>query len=378
MGYTTPTENLRRDIVAVATQRPQKTRSSLSNLAKVEERTAWGLLAPTLLLLFSIAIYPLAQVFWFSFTDQRFASGQAANFVGFENYRNLLSMTIRTIPAKLDANGQVLRDDDGSVEYESAVSVLPREPVRYRSLAQWNMFGNRYVLGATNPDFVQAIWDTTLFAVVTVFLETVLGLIIALALAKKFFGRGVMRTAMLVPWAIITAVSSLIWQWMFRSDRTGFFNMFFNSLGLSDGNTVFLVDSSLQIWSGIAIDVWKTTPFMALLLLAGLATIPSELYEAADIDGATKVQQFFTMTLPLLVPTLAVALIFRTLDALRVFDLFQILFGESRYSMSTFAQFTLVSNKDVGLSSASSVVIFIIIFAFAIFYMRSLKVDANE
>jgi trehalose/maltose transport system permease protein len=364
--------------VAVVTQRPQKTRSSLSNLAKVEERTAWGLLAPTLILLFSIAIYPLAQVFWYSFTNQRFASSQPTEFVGFQNYRNLLSMTVRTIPAQLDANGQVLRDDDGSIEYESAVSVLPREPVRYRALTQWNMFGNRYVLGATNPDFVRSIWDTTWFAITTVALETILGLIIALALARKFFGRGAMRTAMLIPWAIITAVSSLIWQWMFRSDRTGFFNMFTNSLGLSDGNTVFLVNKSLQIWSGIAIDVWKTTPFMALLLLAGLATIPSELYEAADIDGATKVQQFFTMTLPLLVPTLAVALIFRTLDALRVFDLFQILFGESRYSMSTFAQFQLVSNKDVGLSSASSVIIFIIIFAFAIFYMRSLKVDANE
>lgn len=364
--------------MAVVTQRPQKTRNSLSNLAKVEERTAWGLLLPTLLLLFSIAIYPLAQVFWYSFTDQRFASSQPTNFVGFQNYRELLSMTVRTIPAKLDANGQTLRDDDGSVEYESAVSVLPREPVRYRALTQWTMFGNRYVLGATNPDFVRAIWDTTWFAVVTVALETLLGLIIALALAKKFFGRSVMRTAMLIPWAIITAVSSLIWQWMFRSDRTGFFNMFFNSAGLSDGNTVFLVNKSLQIWSGIAIDVWKTTPFMALLLLAGLATIPTELYEAADIDGASKIQQFFSMTLPLLVPTLAVALIFRTLDALRVFDLFQILFGESRYSMSTFAQFTLVSNKDVGLSSASSVVIFIIIFAFAIFYMRSLKVDSDE
>jgi trehalose/maltose transport system permease protein len=165
---------------------------------------------------------------------------------------------------------------------------------------------------------------------------------------------------------------------MFKSDRSGFFNMFFDSLGWTAGNTVWLGNKALQIWSGIAIDVWKTTPFMALLLLAGLATIPSDLYEAADIDGATKLQQFFWMTLPLLVPTLAVALIFRTLDALRVFDLFQILFGQSRYSMSTFAQFTLVSNKDTGLSAAASVVIFVILFTFAIFYMRSLKVDSNE
>lgn len=364
--------------MAVASQQRTQKRSSFSQLARVEERTAWGLLTPTILLLLSIAVFPLAQVFYFSMTDRRFASGQPMNFIGFQNYRELLSMTIKTVPPKLDANGEVLRDENGRIEYESAVTVLPREPIRYRNVGQFNLFGTRYVLGATNDDFIRAIWDTTWFALVTVLLETILGLIIALALARKFFGRGVMRTAMLIPWAIITAVSSLIWQYMFKSDRSGFFNMFFNSLGLTDGNTVFLVNKSLQIWSGIAIDVWKTTPFMALLLLAGLATIPSDLYEAADIDGATKVQQFFTMTLPLLVPTLAVALIFRTLDALRVFDLFQILFGESRYSMSTFAQFTLVSAKDVGLSSAASVVIFIILFAFAIFYMRTLRVDANE
>ena len=125
----------------------------------------------------------------------------------------------------------------------------------------------------------------------------------------------------------------------------------------------------------IAIDVWKTTPFMALLLTAGLATIPSELYEAAEVDGASKIRQFFSITLPLLVPTLAVALIFRTLDSLRVFDLFQIVFGEGRYSMATFTSFTLISAKDAGLSSAASVIIFIILFAFAIFYIRALGVD---
>lgn len=363
-------------MAAVTQGRSQRTQS-LSQLARVEERTAFMLLLPTLLLLLSIAVYPLARVFYFSLTDKRFASSDRVNFIGFENYAKLLSMTVRQAPPKLDADGKpVLKD--GVVQYEAAASVLPQKPVRYKEVSKFNLFGNRYILGARNPDFIRSIWDTTWFAVVTVALETILGLIIALTLSRKFIGRGVMRTAMLIPWAIITAVSSIIWQWMFKSDRSGFFNMLLESLGWTDGKTVFLVDKSLQIWSGIAIDVWKTTPFMALLLLAGLATIPSDLYEAADIDGANKIQQFFWMTLPLLVPTLAVALVFRTLDALRVFDLFQILFGESRYSMSTFTQFTLVANKDTGLASASSVVIFIILFAFAIFYMRSLKVDTNE
>jgi trehalose/maltose transport system permease protein len=363
-------------VAAVTQGTPRKTQS-LSQLARVEERTAWMLLLPSIILLFSIAIYPLMQVFYFSLTNKRFASSDPVSFIGFQNYAELLSMTVRQAPPKLDADGQPLLKD-GLVQYEAAAKVLPQKPVRYKELGKLNLFGNRYIFGARNPDFVRSIWDTTWFAVVTVALETILGLIIALALSRKFFGRGVMRTAMLIPWAIITAVSSIIWQWMFKSDRSGFFNMLFDSLGWTEGKTVFLVNKSLQIWSGIAIDVWKTTPFMALLLLAGLATIPSDLYEAADIDGATKVQQFFWMTLPLLVPTLAVALIFRTLDALRVFDLFQILFGQSRYSMSTFAQFTLVSNKDTGLSAAASVVIFIILFTFAIFYMRSLKVDDNE
>ena len=186
-----------------------------------------------------------------------------------------------------------------------------------------------------------------------------------------------MRTAMLIPWAIITVVSSLIWEWMLKSDRSGFFNAFFDAIGITQGNTVFLVDKALQLPSIIAIDVWKTTPFMALLLLAGLATIPKELYEAAEVDGANKIRQFFSITLPLLAPTLTVALIFRTLDALRVFDLFQIIFGEKRYSMATFTQFTLVANKDMGLSSAASVIIFFIIFLFAMFYIRTLKVDAD-
>ncbi len=347
-----------------------------SKLAKTEERMAFWLLIPSLLLLLIIAIYPLARVFQLSFTNKRFASSQTVEYLGLDNYRQLLSMTIRELPKKLDANGQEILKD-GKVEYESWVRVLPRKPLRYRSVRQFSLFGKRYVVGAINADFINSIWDTINFTVITVFLETILGLIIALALAKKFIGRGLMRTAMLIPWAIITVVSSLIWEWMLKSNRSGFFNAFFDAIGISHGNTVFLVDKTLQLPSIIAIDVWKTTPFMALLLLAGLATIPKELYEAAEVDGANKIRQFFAITLPLLAPTLTVALIFRTLDALRVFDLFQIIFGEKRYSMATFTQFTLVANKDMGLSSAASVIIFFIIFLFAMFYIRTLKVDAD-
>ena len=360
--------------MAVSTKTPKA--RGLSDLARQEERTAWMLLFPSLLLLFLIGIYPLAQVFYLSTTDKRFASSQETNFVGFSNYRSLLSMTVKELPVQLDAEGQPVIED-GEKQYESWVRVLPREPLRYREVTEFGLFGKRYVLGAVNADFVKSVWDTVVFTVVAVSLETLVGLIVALALSKRFFGRGVMRTAMLIPWAIITVVSSLIWEWMFKSNRAGFFNAFFDQLGWSNGNTVFLVNPALQMPSIIAIDVWKTAPFMALLLLAGLATIPRELYEAAEVDGANKIRQFFSITLPLLVPTLAVALIFRTLDSLRVFDLFQVVFGESRYSMATFAQFTLVSAKDMGLSAAASVIIFIILFVFAILYMRTLRVDAQ-
>lgn len=351
-------------------------RNKTSALAKREERMAFWLLVPSLLLLLIIAIYPLGRVVQLSFTDKRFASDKKIEYIGTNNYSNLLSMTIRELPLKKDDQGNTIMKD-GKAVYESWVRVLPRKPKRYRLVSEFSFLGKKYVLGAINADFIHSVLDTINFTIITVLLETILGLIIALALARKFLGRGLMRTAMLIPWAIITVVSSLIWEWMLKSDRSGFFNALLNTLGFTDGNTVFLVNKHLQLPSIIAIDVWKTTPFMALLLLAGLATIPKELYEAAEVDGANKVRQFFAITLPLLMPTLTVALIFRTLDALRVFDLFQVIFGEKRYSMATFTQFTLVANKDMGLSSAASVIIFFIIFLFAIFYMRALKVDTD-
>ncbi len=357
---------------ALTTTKPR----AMSELARREERTALWLLLPSFVIILLIAIYPLGQVFYSSFTSARFASSEPTRFIGFENYRNLLSMTIRQLPPKLDEQGNPVITD-GERQYETWVRILPRQPRRYSSVNEFNFFGRRYVLGATNAEFITAIWDTVVFSVVSVVLETIFGLIIALTLATKFIGRGVMRAAMLVPWAIITVVSARIWEWILAPTRLGFMNTFLSDIGIGDGNIGFFTNSSLQLPSMITMDVWKTTPFMALLLLAGLATIPKELYEAAEVDGASKIRQFFSVTLPLLAPTLAVALIFRTLDALRVFDVFQVVLGSQRYSMASFAQDMLIANRDVGLSSAASVVIFVLIFAFAIFYIRVLGVDSE-
>jgi len=195
-----------------------------SDLAKQEQRLAYWLLAPTFIILLTIAIYPLLSVFYNSFTNNVFASSAPVEFVGLENYQQLLSMTIKTVPPKLDDAGQPVVDPDtGAVQYESAVAVLPREPVRFRQVTQFNLFGTQLVLGATDPNFIRAVWDTIVFAVATVFLELVLGMIVALIVNANFKGRGFMRAIILIPWAIPTAVSSQMWAYMLQPNRTGFF-----------------------------------------------------------------------------------------------------------------------------------------------------------
>jgi trehalose/maltose transport system permease protein len=351
-----------------------------SALQREEQRLAYVLLIPTFVILFVIAIYPLFSVFYNSMTDRGFASGQEVNFVGFDNFRQLLSMKVKELSPVIDpeTGGQMVDPETQELIYERPIDVLPKEPYRFQQMSQFDLFGNRYVLGASDPEFVRSIGDTLQFTIITVVLETILGLGVAMALNSKFPGRGMMRAIMLVPWAIPTAVSSRMWQWMLGSTRTGFFNVVFQKLNLGNGQIPFLVSDQWQLPAMIAIDVWKTTPFMALLLLAGLQLIPKDLYEAADVDGASKIRQFFSVTLPLLRPTIAVALVFRTLDAIRVFDLFQIVLRRQRYSMASFAYYKLITEQEMGYSSAASVVIFLVITIFAILYIRYLGVDTES
>jgi trehalose/maltose transport system permease protein len=148
-------------------------------------------------------------------------------------------------------------------------------------------------------------------------------------------------------------------------------------VGLIDRSQAWLANTDLQLPAIVAVDVWKTTPFMALILLAGLQVIPSDIYEAADVDGAGRFRRFFSITLPLLRPTIAVALVFRTLDAVRVFDVFQVLLGRQRLSMATYNYEALVSNQQFGYASAIGVVIFVIILIFTVIYVRALGVTAE-
>ncbi len=347
-------------------------------LAGRESRTAWLLMVPALLVMALVALYPLGQVMVLSFTDARFATQAVErSYVGLDNYRQLLSVTLRELPPVIDpeTGRQELRN--GVPRFESWVRILPREPLRYTEAYEFSLFGKRWVLGATSPAFVRAFVDTVVFTVWSVGLEAVLGMIIALVLSIEFVGRGLLRTLMLLPWAVVTVVAAKIWEWMLQPTRIGFFNTLLYDLGLADGNIAFFQTEALQLPTMIAMDVWKTTPFMALLFLAGLAMIPRELYEAAEIDGASSVRSFFSITLPLMAPTIAVALIFRTLDALRVFDVFQVVLGGQRYSLASYTQALLIDQRAVGLSSAASVLIFLLILVFALAYMRVLKVDTR-
>ncbi|NWN95859.1 MAG: sugar ABC transporter permease, partial [Bacillus sp. (in: Bacteria)] len=171
-----------------------------------------------------------------------------------------------------------------------------------------------------------ALWNTVLFTVVSVFLEFVLGLGLAMIMNKAFKGQGIVRTTSLIPWAIPTAVAALMWSYLYDG-TSGVVAHFFQSIGLISDSRILLLTGSGAMVSTILADVWKTTPYMALLLLAGLQNISKGLYEAASIDGATKIQQFFKITLPMLKSSILVALLFRTLDAFRVFDLIYVLTG---------------------------------------------------
>jgi trehalose/maltose transport system permease protein len=185
-----------------------------------------------------------------------------------------------------------------------------------------------------------------------------------------------MRAVMLVPWAIPTVISAQMWKWMY-DDVFGVINDAFVRLHVIDHNVAWISQPSTALFAVAAVDIWKTTPFVALLLLAGLQVIPTELHEAAKADGASAWQSFWRITIPLLRPAILVALIFRTLDALRVFDIFYVFFGSrlDTQTMAIYAQNTIVSTGDVGYGSAISVAIFLIIGLFVVIYVTFMRVD---
>ncbi|WP_316571320.1 sugar ABC transporter permease [Neobacillus sp. YIM B06451] len=227
----------------------------------------------------------------------------------------------------------------------------------------------------------QSIANTTIFTVISVFFELVIGLMIALLLNRVFFGRGIVRAAVLIPWAIPTAVSAMMWKYLYDG-QSGIIAHFFEKLHLVENAGDLLTTPTGAMFSIIFTDVWKTTPYMALLLLAGLQTIPSSLYEAAQVDGANRYHQFFKITLPLLKSSILVALLFRTLDAFRVFDLIYVLTGggpaNSTESITVYAYKTLFSQQNFGAGSVLSVIVFLAVALISMIYIRFIGSDLFE
>ena len=296
---------------SVAAPSPTRRRRR-TKLQRRQTRIAWLLLVPSLAVVGLVAIYPLGKTVYQSFTDQQFLALTPTKWIGLANYRQLIHDTV----------------------------------------------------------FRGAIWETIKFTLITVSFEFALGLAIALVVNSKFRGRGVMRAVMLVPWAIPTVVAAQMWKWML-DDTYGVVNDLGMRLHLISHPHAWIAEPSTALASVCAVDIWKTTPFVALLLLAGLQVIPQDLYEAAEVDGANVLQQFWRITLPLLTPAILVTLIFRTLDALRVFDVFYVFFGNApgTQTMAIQDQFTIVGNGNVGYGAAMSVAIFLIIAVFVIIYV---------
>ncbi len=275
-------------------------------------RSAWLLVAPTLVLLAGVAGWPLLRTIFYSFTDAQLDTPAVYNLVGLANYLDFFE-------------------------------------------------GESYgVLG--DPLWWQAVWNTLWFTGVSVSLELVFGMLLALLMNQKFRGQGLVRTAILVPWAIPTIVTAKMFSWMFH-DQYGMINDLLLRVGLIDGPLAWIAEPTLSMWAVVIADVWKTVPFMALMLLAAMQMVPSDLYEAARVDGATAFQRFRRITLPLIFPAMIVALIFRVMDALRVFDLIYVLTSnsEATISISGYAREQMVSYQEMGVGSAASVLVFMMV-----------------
>ncbi|MFC7393433.1 ABC transporter permease subunit [Scopulibacillus cellulosilyticus] len=413
-----------------------------------EKRTAYLLVAPALILILVISIYPVLQSFYFSLFDLRLNDPQKADVhlsynVDLEQYfyyypfliedlkkeaqtaKGAEKTYIKQIIQRLESLDQNIRKDTKDnyqqvkkieedfetpstslsvvkINDETAKSFQKTIKEVNQQLKQITSLKNKKeVIGLANglkgvifePNYIgfhhyaeqlksgrmwSSLWNTVFFTIVSVLIEFVLGLAIALLINKAFFGRGLIRATVLIPWAIPTAVSALMWKFLYDG-QYGIVAKFFSKIGLVDNMSTLLSSKAGAMFSVILSDVWKTTPYIALLLLAGLQVIPKSLYEAASIDGASKWKQFTSITLPSLKLSILVALLFRTLDAFRVFDLIYVLTGggpaNSTETISILAYKEMFSQTNFGAGSALSVIVFICVAVISIIFVKVLGSD---
>jgi trehalose/maltose transport system permease protein len=303
------------------------------SLSQQRQRAAFWFLAPMLAALFFVAAWPLIRTIWFSLTDTTLSDLYGGQWIGLDNYLSL----------------------------------------RILESGRWVWRGT-----LVDPSWWNAVWNTVRFAFVSVFFETILGLIVALVLNAEFKGRGFVRAAILIPWAIPTIVSAKMWAWMLN-DQFGIINDILLSLGLISQKIAWTASTDTAMTAVLIVDIWKTTPFMALLILAGLQMVPRDIYEAAKLDGVNPVKVFFKITLPLIRPALAVAIIFRMLDALRIFDLVYVLTPNSAATktMSVISRENMIDFDKFAYGAAQSTLLFAIIAIFVSIYIWLGKVDLS-
>ena len=288
-----------------------------SSRTRSERKLAWLLCAPAVIVMLAVTAYPIIYAFVLSLQKLDLRFPEQTEFIGLSNYGTVLSSELWWLD----------------------------------------------------------VFNTLIIMVISVSIELVIGMVIALIMHRAIFGRGVVRTVVLIPYGIITVVAAFAWQFAFA-----------NESGFVDA-LPFIADE--KNWFGghisslvviIMAEIWKTTPFMALLLLAGLVTIPDELYEAARVDGASAWQRFVKITLPLMKPAILVALLFRVLEASRVFDsIFIMTHGaQNTESVSILGFEQLINRLNLGVGSAISVLIFLGVFGIAFLFIKGFGVKVEE
>lgn len=229
-----------------------------------------------------------------------------------------------------------------------------------------------------DPRISRTIFVTLFFTVISVGMEFIFGLILALIMNKAMMGRGLIRTFSLIPWAIPTSVAALMWAYLYNGS-SGIMAFGLEKIGLISSSTSLMLSSTSALWAIIFADVWKTTPYFGLLLLAGLQVIPESLYESAMLDGANKWKQFLHITLPLLKPSILVALLFRTLDAFRVFDLIWVLTGGgpggTTESISIYAYKVMFAQTRFGYGAAIILIMALCVAAISYLYIKFLDIQ---
>jgi multiple sugar transport system permease protein len=288
-----------------------------SSRTRSERRLGWYLCAPAVIAMLLVTAYPIVYALVLSVQDLDLRFPEEGGFVGLDNYSTVLTSDL-----------------------------------------WWT-----------------DLFNTAFITVIAVSIELVLGMAIALVMYRAIFGRGAIRASVLIPYGIVTVVAAFSWQFAF-DPATGFVN----NLPLIDDDKAWFGDRFSAFAVIIMAEIWKTVPFMALLLLAGLTTIDDGLYEAAKVDGANAVQRFFRITLPLMKPAILVALLFRTLDSFRVFDTIFIMTrgAQDTESVSILGYNQLISRLNLGLGSAVSVLIFISVLIIAFFFIRGLGARTQE